>query len=101
MYKLRFVQEIKKEQQDRFLEIEKKFVALEENDPTMPRGRRYLPVMGKEPTNTFIWEAEYETLEEAMRMLEAIESNDTHTALLTEQVGCMARTWTELYKSFS
>lgn len=101
MYKLRFVQEIKKEYQDRFLEIEKKFIELEEKDPSMPRGKRYLPVMSKEPTNTFIWEAEYETMEKAMRMLQAIEDNDSHTALLAEQIGCMARTWTELYKSFS
>ena len=100
MYKLRLVQEIKKEYQDRFLELEREFVALEERDPTMPRGRRYLPVTGKEPTNTLIWEAEYETLEEAVRMLAVMEQNEEHTALLAEQIGCMRRTWTELYKSF-
>lgn len=99
MYKLRFVQEIKKGNQERFLELEKKFIELEMKDSDMPNGRRYIPIMGKEPTNTLIWEAEYETLEETMRALETIEANDEHAALLAEQIGCMRRTWTELYKS--
>lgn len=99
MYKLRFVQEIKKEDQERFFELEKGFMRLEEDDPALPRGKRYVPIMGRDPTNTLVWEAEFETLEEALSALGAIEASDGHTALLNEQVGCMRRTWTELYRS--
>lgn len=99
MYRLRFVQKIKKEYQDRFLEIEKKFIALEQADPSMPQGRRLVPLMGREPTNTLVWEGDFATCEEAMAALASIEANDTHTQLLQEQIGYMAETYTELYRS--
>lgn len=99
MYKLRFVQKIKKEYQDRFLEIEKKFIDLERRDSSMPQGKRFVPVMGKEPTNTLIWEGEFDSPEQAIAALAAIEANDSHTQLLDEQIGYMVETYTELYKS--
>lgn len=99
MYRLRFVQRIKKEDQERFLEIEKKFIALEQADPSMPHGRRFVPLAGREPTNTLIWEGDFASCEEAMAALASIEANDTHTQLLQEQIGCMVDTYTELYRS--
>ena len=59
-YKMRFVQTFDKANSERFLELEKGFVALEKKTPEMKVGRRYVPVVGKEATNTMIWEAEYE-----------------------------------------
>ena len=100
MYKLRFVQKFERENQERFLEIEKKFIELEKQDSSMPKGKRYLPMMGKEPTNTLVWECEFEKLSDAMKALDSIELNETHTKLLNEQCCYMVETYNELYCTF-
>lgn len=97
-FKLRFVQRFHKKDQELFLQLEKKFIMLEQNDPKMPKGRRYQPISAKEPTNTLIWEAEFPSLEAAIAGLQAIEGNTTHDALLERQIGCMSETYTEIYK---
>jgi hypothetical protein len=98
IYKLRFVQRFHKKDQELFLQLEKKFIELEKNDPQMPIGRRFVPVSAKEPTNTLIWEAEFPSLEAAIAGLQTIEGNTTHDALLEQQIGCMSETYTELYR---
>lgn len=97
-YKLRFVQRIKKEEQELFLQLEQQFVQLEQSDPQMPVGRRFLPVTGKEPSNTLIWEAEFPSWELATSALRAIEENEMHGALLERQIRCMGDTYTEIYR---
>lgn len=97
-YKMRFVQIFDKANSERFLELEKGFVALEKKTPEMKVGRRYVPVVGKEATNTMIWEAEYETMEEAVAALQTIENNSEHDELLAEQIQFMRDAYVEIYR---
>ena len=97
-YKLKFTQTFDKCDQEAFLALEKKFIELEFNEPALVKGRRYVPVFGKEPTNTLIWEAEFPTLEEAVALLQRIEQSAGHDALLEEQIGYMKDYYMEILR---
>jgi len=97
-YKLRFVQKIDQSKKHEFLEIEKKFAAFEKANPHMPQGRRFLPVTGKEPTNTLIWECEFATLEDVTTQLQAIYDNPEHEILLQQQIPFMQDSYAEIYE---
>lgn len=97
-YKMRFVQYFDKRDSEMFLNLEKKFVELEEKTPDMKNGRRYVPVIGKEPTNTMIWEGEFETLEAAIEDLKVIQGSSEHDDLLDEQIKYMRDTYVEIYE---
>lgn len=98
VYKLRFVQYFDKSDTEAFWKWEKKFVELEEKTPELKVGKRFAPVIGREPTNTMIWEAEYATMEEAVRVLETLEQNSEHDELLENQIKYMRDTYVELYQ---
>lgn len=98
MYKMRFVQYFDKSDSEAFLKLEKKFVDLENETPEMTNGRRYVPVIGREPTNCMVWEAEFPSMEAAVQALHTIEQNDTHDALLEEQIRFMRDTYVEIYQ---
>ncbi|MBE3102541.1 MAG: hypothetical protein IMZ47_09790 [Firmicutes bacterium] len=100
-YKLRFVQKISQKDKSSFLELERKFIELERNNPNMPQGKRYLPISGKEPSNTLIWECEFETLEELLKQFNTIYDNPDHEELLQKQVLYMEDSYTEIYEVFS
>jgi|GEM_PF-511219 len=97
-YKLRFVQTFDKKDSDAFLRLEQKFITLEENSPGMARGRRYVPVMGREGTNTLVWEADFSAMEDAVACLKALEENTEHDELFEEQVVYMRDAYVELYR---
>lgn len=97
-YKLRFVQYFDKKDSQRFLEIEKKFIELEQKDKNMVSGSRYVPLMGREPSNTLVWEAEFSSLEGATECLKNIEQNSAHDSLLDAQIIYMRDAYVEIYK---
>jgi len=97
-YKLRFVQYFDKSDTNAFLTLEQKFIALEKQDASMACGKRYVSVMGREPTNTMVWEAEFETMKEAVSNLEKIETSSEHDKLLDEQIRFMRDAYVEIYK---
>lgn len=97
-YKVKFTQTFDKSHQDAFLAIEQKFIELEKREPSLAKGRRYVPVFGREPTNTLIWEAEVATIEDAAALLKSIEQNEGHDALLEEQIGYMKDYYMEVWK---
>ena len=97
-YKLRFVQKIHQAKKNEFLEIERKFITFEKANPHMPQGRRFLPVTGKEPTNTLIWECEFDSLEAVTTQLQAIYDNPEHEMLLEQQIPFMQDSYTEIYE---
>ena len=99
-YKLRFVQTINQSHKNEFLTLEKQFMALEKSNPHMPQGRRFLPVSGKEPTNTLIWECEFETMEAVVTQLQAIYDDPKHEELLKQQIPYMQDSYTEIYEVF-
>jgi hypothetical protein len=98
VYKMRFVQYFDKKDSEAFLKLEKEFIYLEEKTPDMKKGRRYIPVMGKEPTNTMIWEAEFDSMETAIAALKVIEESSEHDELLDKQIRFMRDTYVEIYK---
>jgi hypothetical protein len=97
-YKMRFVQTFNKSDSQKFLELEHNFIELEKNVPEMKCGRRFVPVIGMQATNTMIWEAEYDTMEEAVHALAIIEGNSEHDRLLDEQIQYMRDGFVEIYK---
>lgn len=96
-YKLRFVQTFDKSGSKAFLDLEQKFIQLERTQQ-IKTGRRFLPVMGRMPTNTLIWEAEFNSMESALSTLKEIEENADHDALLDEQIIYMKDMYIEIYK---
>jgi hypothetical protein len=99
-YKLRFVQSFKQEHSKEYLKLEKLFVDLETQSEGFPKGKRYIPVTGKEPSNTLIWESEFDTLKEAQDALALIISDNRHEELFQQQVPYILHTYTEIYKPF-
>jgi len=97
-WKLRFVQRFAASKQEQFMALEAKFAQLERQNPEFPKGRRWQPYAGREPTNTLIWEAEFETLEQAQAALELIESDPHHAELFAQQVPFFQDAYTEIYR---
>ena len=99
-YKLRFVQHFRQENEKEYLELEKLFVDLESKAKDFPKGKRYMPVTGKEASNTLIWESEFETLKAAQDALALIITDTRHEELFQKQVPYILDTYTEIYKPF-
>jgi hypothetical protein len=99
-YKLRFVQHFRQEHAKEYLELEKSFVDLESKAKDFPKGKRYIPVSGKEASNTLIWESDFETLKEAQDALALILTDNRHEALFQKQVPYILDTYTEIYRPF-
>jgi len=100
-YKLRFVQRIDQARKDEFLVIENQFIQLERDNPQMPQGTRYLPISGREPSNTLIWECRFDTLEELTAQLQALNADPGHEELLRRQIPFMQDSYTEIYEELS
>jgi len=97
-FKLRFVQKISQKDMDMFLEIEKKFVEFERKTPSVPCGKRYLPLSGKEPLNSLIWECEFKSMGELLEGMNAIFDNSEHEELLLQQKQYMEDNYVEIYE---
>jgi hypothetical protein len=97
-FKLRFVQRFKQEYISEYLEMEKRFIEMEQKYPEFPRGKRYLPYTGREPSNTLIWECDFETLEAAQHALSFMMSDNRHEDLFQQQSKFILGTWTEIYQ---
>lgn len=100
-YKLRFVQSFDKKDSERFLMLEQAFIQLEQENCGISPGKRFVPVAGRLPTNTLIWEAEFPTLENCTDMLKEIANNSDHDALLKEQIVYMRDAYVEIYQELT
>lgn len=96
-YKLRFVQRFAEENRDEFIRLEKEFIKLEQQVPQFPKGKRFLPYIGREPGNTLIWECEFEELNQAFSALKFLEDNPRHEELYTVQSKYFLEAYTEIY----
>lgn len=99
-YKLRFVQSFRQENIQEYLALEHLFAQMESSNPEFPRGRRYLPYTGKEPSNTLIWECDFESLEKAQEALSFLMNDNRHEELFRQQAKYILGTYTEIYKPF-
>jgi hypothetical protein len=99
-YKLRFVQHFRLEHAKEYLDLEKLFVDLEKKAEGFPKGTRYIPVTGREASNTLIWESEFDTLKDAQDALALISADNSHEELFQRQVPYIIDTYTEIYKPY-
>ena len=97
-YRLRFVQHFDKKDSEAFLRLEKKFMELEHNESDLVAARRFVPVSGKLPTNTLIWEADFPTMAEVTAFMETLEQNVAHDELLEQQILYMTDYYVEILK---
>ena len=99
-YKLRFVQVFKMPNAKEYLSIEKQFAAFEVKYPEFPKGKRYLPLSGRESANTLIWECDFGTLEELFKTQVFLMNDSRHEDLFQEQSKYIVSAYTEVYRPF-
>jgi hypothetical protein len=98
-YLLRFVQKFKECEQTAFLELEKEFICLEQTAPEFPKGKRYLPFSGREPSNTLIWECEFPTLQSVYEVMDLLNHDARHAELFQQQVRFFEESFVEIYQT--
>jgi hypothetical protein len=84
-YVLRFVQSYKPAHRQEFFALERKFQNFERQSEHLPRGRRYQPLAGSEPTNSLVWECEFASLAEVQEALHRLADDLTHSILFEQQ----------------
>jgi hypothetical protein len=94
---LRLVQQFHPSKKQEFLELERQFVALEERG-VLPKGERMMPIAGREPANTFIWQRRFDDLSAAEATLKLFDTSSEHTELAKKQLPCFTDAWVELYE---
>jgi len=97
---LRFVQRFEPSHRQEFLDLERRFVELERDDPRLPKGKRYLASLGREPQNTLIWECEFASLPGALEGATAFDAHPRHDELFALQVPYIIESYTEVYEAF-
>jgi hypothetical protein len=83
--KLRLLQTYDASHEAEFMELERKFAALERQHKDFPKGRRYKPLSASLPVNTLVWEATFPTLNEAHQAINFFAGNEQHEELARQQ----------------
>lgn|SRR5665647_1895142 len=99
-YKLRFVQKFELGRSPEFIAIEKQFAQFEEQYPEFPKGRRYLPLTGMHPSNTLIWECDFDSLDELHKAHQFLMEDNRHEELFRQQAEYMLDAYTEIYRPY-
>jgi hypothetical protein len=94
---LRLVQRFQHSKKEEFIALEKEFAQLEHRG-ILPRGERLMPISGRDPGNTIVWQRRFESLAEAEAALELFETNPEHTKLANEQKHYFEGAWVEFYE---
>lgn len=81
------------------MQLERQFLELERTVPEFPKGRRYQPVSGREPSNTLVWECEFPTMEALLAALRFLEADPRHEKLFVKQSRYFLDAYTEIYRS--
>lgn len=81
------------------MELERRFAELESSRLDYPKGKRMQPISGGEPCNTLIWEAEFQDLETAYRVLDFFRGDADHEALLQMQQPLFQQVRVEFYRN--
>jgi hypothetical protein len=91
------VQRFQHSKREEFIALEKEF-AQREHRGILPRGERLIPISGREPGNTIVWQRRFESLAEAETALKLFETNPEHTELANQQKHYFEGTWVEFYE---
>ncbi len=82
---MRILQQFDVRREKEFLELERRFAALEKSRPDLPQGKRMKPISGSEPCNTLVWQSEFPSLNDARKALDAFSADEAHEALFARQ----------------
>jgi len=96
---MRILQQFDPSHEDEFMLLESQFDALEKSRPNYPKGIRMQPISAAEPSNTLIWQFEFQNIEKAYEMLNFFSGDDGHEALFRQQVKFMKQVRIEFYKT--
>lgn len=96
-YKLRMVQKFKLEHAKEFMAIEKQFAEFENKYDEVPKGKRYIPLCSHNPSNTLIWECDFDTMEALQKVHAFLLTDKCHDDLFQKQSKYMLETYTEIY----
>ncbi|HUM06138.1 MAG TPA: hypothetical protein VLT90_11810 [Terriglobales bacterium] len=94
---LRLVQRYQHSKKQEFMVLERQFAELEHRG-ILPRGERLIPISSRDPGNTVVWQARFESLAAAEKALNLFETNPEHTALAEQQKHFFEGTWVEFYE---
>ena len=94
---LRLVQQFQHSKKQEFMELEKQFAELEHRG-VLPRGERLVPISGRDPGNTVIWQARFENFAAVEAALKLFETNPEHTELANKQKLFFESSWVEFYE---
>jgi hypothetical protein len=94
---MQFVQRFDSSNTEEFMELEKRFAALEQRG-ILPKGERMSPIAGREPGNTLIWQGRFASLAEAAKALDELERSPQHAQLLKQQKPFFQDSWVEFYR---
>ena len=96
---MRIVQYYDRRKEGIFFKLEKKFAKLEAGRKDYPKGRRMKSISGIEPTNTFIWEGEFNSIEEGYQALSFFDRDKEHENLFNKQSPLIEKVRIEFYKN--
>jgi hypothetical protein len=94
---MRLIQQYDPRHKAEFHALEKQFAELEHRG-LLPRGQRSIPISGKEPANTIVWECRFESMSAVEKALKQIEDSPEHTELGKRQHPMFQQSWTEFYE---
>ena len=96
---MRIMQQFDPAHERQFMELEKKFAALEAARPDYPKGRRMKPIAAGQPCNTLIWQCEFPDLNTAKQALSFFEGDSDHESLFVQQVPFFKQVKIEFYEN--
>jgi hypothetical protein len=94
---LRLIQQYQPAHKVEFHALEKQFAQLE-HQGILPKGERLVPIAGREPSNTIVWQCRFESLAAAEKALNHIDANVEHTDLAKKQHPMYQQSWIEFYE---
>ena len=94
---LRLIQQFQPAHKQEFHDLEKQFAELEVRG-ILPRGERFVPISGREPANTIVWQGRFDSLAAAEKALKLFEDNPEHTVLAKKQHPMFQQSWVEFYE---
>ncbi len=94
---MRLVQRFQASKKQEFIDLEKQFAELEARG-ILPKGERMLPLAGRDPGNTLIWQSRFPSLIAAKDCLQQFETSPEHTELANKQAPFFEDTWVEFYE---
>ncbi len=95
---MRIVQQYDIRREKLWMDLERKFAALEKKRKDFPKGRRLKPISGPYACNTLIWECEFDSLDEAKRTLDFFAGDAAHESLLKKQLPLFQEAKIEFYE---